>query len=74
MSPDRLAELQRSFHERARIARTLGLRLSFTEDRRAVVEMRYNPDYDHALGGVHGGIYMTLLDSAAWFTVGGGAR
>jgi uncharacterized protein (TIGR00369 family) len=65
---DRIAELLKMFNETARLARSLGLRLSFTEDRRAVIDMPYNPDYDHALGGVHGGVYMTLLDSAAWFT------
>ena len=64
----RIYELLAMFNEQARLARTMGLRLSFTEDRRAVVEMPYNRDYDHALGGVHGGVYMTLLDSAAWFT------
>lgn len=68
MSQDRIAELLKMFNETARLARSLGLRLSFTEDRRAVIDMPYNPDYDHALGGVHGGVYMTLLDSAAWFT------
>jgi uncharacterized protein (TIGR00369 family) len=64
----RIAELLTMFNDNARLARTMGLRLSFTEDRRAVIQMRYNPDYNHALGGVHGGVYMTIIDSAAWFT------
>ncbi len=33
-----------------------------------MVHLPYNPGLDHALHGVHGGIYMTLLDTAAWFT------
>ncbi len=56
------------FNTQASIARTFGMTLSYLEDGRAVVELPYNPNLNHALGGVHGGIYMTLLDSAAWFT------
>ena len=28
----------------------------------------YNPELNHAADGVHGGVFMTLLDTAAWFT------
>ncbi|RPI53938.1 MAG: PaaI family thioesterase, partial [Chloroflexi bacterium] len=45
-----------------------GMRLSFTPEGHAVVDLPYNPGLDHAAGGVHGGIYATLLDSAGWFT------
>jgi uncharacterized protein (TIGR00369 family) len=68
MIDQRIAELETMFNQTARIARTLGLTLTFDDQRRAVITMPYHPGYDHALGGVHGGIYMTLLDSAAWFT------
>jgi uncharacterized protein (TIGR00369 family) len=64
----RIAELETMFNQTARIARTLDLTLTFDDQRRAIITMPYHPGYDHALGGVHGGIYMTLLDSAAWFT------
>jgi uncharacterized protein (TIGR00369 family) len=67
VTDSRLQELLRSFNETARIARTLGLTLAFDDERRAIITMPHDPAYDHALGGVHGGIYMTLLDSAAWF-------
>jgi uncharacterized protein (TIGR00369 family) len=41
--------------------------LSYDGDGRAHVHLPYNPDFDHALGGVHGGIMTTLLDTAGWF-------
>ncbi len=63
----RRAELLRLFNEIGPIAKTFGMRLSFAEDDRAVVDLPYNPGLDHAFGGVHGGIYATLLDTAGWF-------
>lgn len=64
---ERRRELLELFHERAAIARTFGMRLSFDEDDRAVITLPYNPGLDHGLGGIHGGVYATLLDSAGWF-------
>ncbi len=64
----RRQELLRLFNEIAPIARTFGMRLAFTDDDRAVVTLPYNPGLDHAMGGVHGGVYATLLDTAGWFT------
>jgi uncharacterized protein (TIGR00369 family) len=64
---DRKRELSALFSERAAIARTFGMTLHF-EDDRAVVVLPYNPGLDHAADGIHGGVYMTLLDTAAWFT------
>lgn len=61
-------ELLRLFNDLGPIARTFGMRLSFTPDGSAVVDLPYNPGLDHALGGIHGGIYATLLDTAGWFT------
>jgi uncharacterized protein (TIGR00369 family) len=59
--------LVRLFNERVPIAQTFGMRLSFSADEQPVVTLPYHPGLDHALGGVHGGVYATLLDSAAWF-------
>ena len=56
------------FNQVAPIARTFGMHLSYTKDGQAVVDLPYNPRLDHGLGGVHGGVYATLLDSAGWFT------
>jgi uncharacterized protein (TIGR00369 family) len=67
-NPDRLAELVHMFNQVAPIARTLGMRLSYNERAQAVVSLDYNPALDHALGGVHGGVYAILLDTAGWFT------
>jgi len=60
-------ELLRLFHERAPIARTFGMRLAFDDRDRAIVTLPYHPGLDHGLGGIHGGVYATLLDSAGWF-------
>jgi uncharacterized protein (TIGR00369 family) len=68
MNAERTARLLHMFNKVAPIARTMGMRLSFTAEGSAVVDLPYNPDLDHAAGGVHGGVYATLLDSAGWFT------
>ena len=68
MNPERIAELLHLFNKVAPIARTFGMVLSYDEEDRAIVDLPYNPALDHALGGVHGGVYATLLDTAGWFT------
>jgi len=68
VSAERVQELVRIFNQVAPIARYFGMRLSYTEERNAVVTLPYNPNLDHPLGGVHGGVYATLLDCAGWFT------
>lgn len=30
----------------------------------AVIDLPYNPNLDHAFGGIHGGVYATMLDNA----------
>ena len=64
---DRIAELLHMF-KGVPIARFLGMSLSYTDEGNAVVDLPYNPNLDHALGGVHGGVYATMLDTAGWFT------
>ncbi len=69
MSADkRLASLLHMFNEVAPIARHVGMRLSFTTEGSAVVDLPYNPALDHGAGGIHGGVYAMLIDSAGWFT------
>jgi uncharacterized protein (TIGR00369 family) len=68
MNPERMAELLHLFNEVAPIARTFGMVLSYDDEGRATIDLPYNPDLDHALGGIHGGVYATLLDTAGWFT------
>jgi acyl-CoA thioesterase len=43
------------------------MNLSYDEEGHAHVRLPYNPNLDHALGGVHGGALATLLDTAGWF-------
>ena len=68
MTDRRIKELLHMFNQVAPIARTFGMRLSFDGEERAIVDLPYNPGLDHALGGVHGGVYATMLDTAGWFT------
>ncbi len=56
------------FNERAPIGRLFGMKLSFNEENNALIELPYNPDLDHALGAIHGGVYVTMMDTAGWFT------
>ncbi|XEY22922.1 PaaI family thioesterase [Candidatus Uabimicrobium helgolandensis] len=59
------------FNEKAPIAQLFGMKLSFDDQKNARIHLPYNPNLDHALGLVHGGIYATMLDNAGWFTVAG---
>jgi uncharacterized protein (TIGR00369 family) len=68
MASKRVEELLYIFNEVAPIARTFGMVLSFSDEGNAIVDLPHNPGLDHALGGVHGGVYATLLDTAGWFT------
>ena len=68
MNETRLEQYKKIFHNKVPIARYFGMKLSFKEDGSAVIELPYNPNLDHGLGGVHGGVYATLLDTAGWFT------
>lgn len=51
----------------APIARLFGMTLSFPEPGVARVDLPYNPNLDHAMHGVHGGVIATLVDIAGWF-------
>jgi acyl-coenzyme A thioesterase PaaI-like protein len=68
MTAERIEELLHMFNEAAPIARLFGMRLSFTKEANAVIDLPYNPLPDHSSGGVHGGVYATMLDCAGWFT------
>lgn len=54
---------------KAPIKKSMGMSVHYDEKGRAIFAMPYNPNFDHALEGVHGGVYATLLDNAGWFTV-----
>ncbi len=63
-----MAELQDLFG-RAPIKQVYGMSASFPEPGCARFDLPYNPDFDHALHQVHGGVMATLLDNAGWFSV-----
>jgi len=68
MNTQLLNELTRLFNEIAPIALYFGMKLAYDDEGRAVVDLPFNPNLDHALGAVHGGVYATMLDIAGWFT------
>ena len=68
MSTQGIAELLHIFNQVAPIARYFGMRLAYNEEGQAIVDLPYNANLDHALDGIHGGVYATMLDTAGWFT------
>jgi len=71
-SPELLAARRRAFVElfqSAPIIKTFGMSLRYDAHERAIVELPYNPSFDHALGSIHGGVIAMMLDTAGWFTV-----
>jgi uncharacterized protein (TIGR00369 family) len=63
---ERETALVREFNG-APIARCFGMTLSYPEPGVARVDLPYNPQLDHALHGIHGGVIATLVDIAGWF-------
>jgi acyl-CoA thioesterase len=63
---ERERALVREFND-APIARFFGMTLTYPEPGVARVDLPYNPNLDHALHGVHGGVIATLADIAGWF-------
>ncbi len=53
----------------APIKKVYGMTLSYSSSNEAVFDLPYNPNFDHALDAIHGGVVLTLLDNAGWFTV-----
>ncbi len=68
INPERAQELLKMFNESVTIARYFGMQLSFNDAGNAVIDLPYNPQLNHARGGIHGGVYATLLDSAGALT------
>jgi len=68
VNTERIQQLLHMFNEVAPIAGTFGMKLSYNDAGQAIVDLPYNPGLDHALDGVHGGVYATMLDTAGWFT------
>jgi uncharacterized protein (TIGR00369 family) len=52
----------------APLGRHLGMTLSYDDEHHAVVDIEDAPFLHHVLGQVHGGVFATLIDTAAWFT------
>jgi len=61
-------KLLKDLFETAPIKHSLGMELHYDEQGSAVFDLPYNPGFDHFLGGIHGGVFATLLDNAGWFT------
>lgn len=68
MRKERIDEYIKTFREKSPITSFFGMELSFTDGGSAVVDLPYNPNLDHGFGGIHGGVYATLMDTAGWYT------
>ena len=53
----------------APIQKVTGMTFRYDDDGRAVFTMPYNPNFNHAMGAIHGSVFGTLVDNAGWFTV-----
>ena len=53
---------------RAPMKKTFGMNLSYNDNESAIFEMPYDQKFNHAFGGIHGGVLATLLDNAGWFS------
>lgn len=65
---DRQKRLIDLFHS-APIQKVTGMTFRYDDEGRAVFTMPYNPNFDHAMGAIHGSVFGTLVDNAGWFTV-----
>lgn len=65
---ERRRQLDSLFNDHAPIGRIFGMSAYYDDDGCAVFDLPYNPNFDHALNGIHGGVLATLLDNAGWFT------
>jgi uncharacterized protein (TIGR00369 family) len=70
-APDLAARRERmvALFDRAPIKHVYGMTLAYDEQGSACFDLPYNPRFDHALNGIHGGVIGTLLDNAGWFTL-----
>lgn len=68
MAPSERAEKMVALFRSAPLALHLGMTLRFDEHTRGIIEIPHAPFLNHALGQVHGGIFATIIDNAAWFT------
>lgn len=68
MEPSDRAAKMTALFGRAPLPRHLGMSLRFDDDLCAIVDLPQADFLHHGLGQVHGGIFATLIDTAAWFT------
>lgn len=64
---ERAARMVEFFSEEVPVAKTMGMKLRFTGEYEAEVAMDYHSGFDNGHHGIHGGVYMAIMDSAAWF-------
>ncbi len=62
-------ELLRDVFHLAPVNKLTGMRLAYADDDSAVITLPYNPDLDHGLGRIFGGVVSSMIDFTGWFTV-----
>lgn len=68
MKGEKMSQKLKDLFHGAPIAKSMGMTLDYNDQGQAIFKMPYHEGFNHALGGVHGGVYATLLDNAGWFT------
>lgn len=67
-------ELMIKLFNKARIKHVYGMVFSYNEEGQARFDLPYNPQFDHGLDGIHGGVFATLLDNAGGKLIRTGSR
>lgn len=54
-------------YEISPFAKMLGIEISYDENNHSHLNLPFKTELTHENGGVHGGVFATLLDDAGWF-------
>ncbi len=68
MEQNTACQILKEAFEKAPIRKAFGMNISFDQESRAIFDLPYNASFNHGMGGIHGGVFATLLDNAGWFT------
>lgn len=61
-------EKLKALFDKASMKNTFSMDLEYDNEGNAIFTMPYNEKFNHSLGGIHGGVIATILDSVGWFT------
>lgn len=56
------------FFNRAPLKNSFEMSISYNELGNAVFDIPYNPNFDHTMVGIYGGVIASMIDNAGWYT------